>query len=85
MDQTVWLIDENQRAPPVHESRLWFLSGGSRKQPGGNTMRLTEADTEAPRHRHGNCRDRLRPGPVSHYRVCGDSTRTLLPVSVVIA
>lgn len=85
MDQTAWLIDENQRAPPVHESGIWFLSGGSRKQPGGNTMRLIEADTEAPRHPHGNCRDSLRPGPVSYYGVCGDSIRILLPVSVAIA
>lgn len=43
MDQTARLIDQNQRAPSVRESRLRFLPGGSR-----NTMRLLDADAEPP-------------------------------------
>lgn len=43
MDQTVRLIDQNQRAPSVRESRLRFLPGGSR-----STMRLLDTDAEPP-------------------------------------
>lgn len=70
MDQTHWLIDENQRAPLIQGSQLRFLPGDNRKQPGRKALRLLGADRYPPGIAMETDEVDLHQGSVSRFTIC---------------